>query len=417
MNNMRKVLFLAALVLISTMSFGQKKNVTRAKNLCLAEEGADFDAARSAIFEALENEETKDQAQTWYVAGLIEYQDYMKQLASRSEDYRKMGEMVVKCLDYWAVADSLAMLPQKDKKGNVIVDKKGNYKYDTKTRKDMADRVLDYYRNQMLIAYGGVLYSDQDYAGASRMYKMHTDLANLPMMQTEKLQAQMVRDTTYKDFQFDAARLAYYAKEYDRAIDMFRVLVEGDWKQILSGEFLYQCYMDKGDTITANQILDECIRKFPGEAWFLQNMINNLVNGGRQAEAIAYLQKAIEMDPQGQYYNSLGSILSLEHRFDEAFEAFAKAIATDPNNAQYQQACGFGYIDMVNMYEEQASAPGVDDATYKSLRNKSQEAKQNALKYFEKAYQLEPNNDTYRRDLRRLYYQLGMMDMYNSLAD
>ena len=123
------------------------------------------------------------------------------------------------------------------------------------------------------------------------------------------------------------------------------------------------------------------------------------------------------MDPQGQYYNSLGSILSLEHRFDEAFAAFDKAIASDPSNAQYQQACGFGYIDMVNMYEEQASAPGVDDATYNDLRKKSQEAKQNALKYFEKAYQLDPKNDTYRRDLRRLYYQLGMMDAYNELAD
>ena len=42
---------------------------------------------------------------------------------------------------------------------------------------------------------------------------------------------------------------------------------------------------------------------------------------------------------------------------------------------------------------------------------------QNALPYFEKAYELEPTNYDYKRSLRSLYYRLGMNDKYEALAD
>jgi hypothetical protein len=42
---------------------------------------------------------------------------------------------------------------------------------------------------------------------------------------------------------------------------------------------------------------------------------------------------------------------------------------------------------------------------------------QKALPYFQKAYELEPNNDSYKRSLRSLYYRLGMNAEYEALAD
>ncbi|MBQ0119276.1 MAG: hypothetical protein KBS42_05890, partial [Bacteroidales bacterium] len=61
---MKKVLFLAALVLLSSGSFAQKKTVSKARNLALMEENPDFAGARQLIKEALENDETKDLAET-----------------------------------------------------------------------------------------------------------------------------------------------------------------------------------------------------------------------------------------------------------------------------------------------------------------------------------------------------------------
>ena len=73
MNNMRKTLLMAALVLISAGCMAQKANVNKAKSLILSET-PDYDQARQLIGAALANEETKNQANTWYVAGLIGYQ-------------------------------------------------------------------------------------------------------------------------------------------------------------------------------------------------------------------------------------------------------------------------------------------------------------------------------------------------------
>jgi hypothetical protein len=36
---------------------------------------------------------------------------------------------------------------------------------------------------------------------------------------------------------------------------------------------------------------------------------------------------------------------------------------------------------------------------------------------FEKAYELEPTNEEYKRNLRSMCYRLGMMDKYNALGD
>ena len=72
---MKKSIFLAALVLVGASCFAQKANVSKARNLCDAEV-PDYVGARAAINEALQNDETKDQANTWYVAGFVGYKEF-----------------------------------------------------------------------------------------------------------------------------------------------------------------------------------------------------------------------------------------------------------------------------------------------------------------------------------------------------
>ena len=72
---MKKSIFLAALVLIGAGCFAQKSNVSKARNLVDAE-NPDYAGARAAIKDALVNDETKDQANTWYVAGYVGYKEF-----------------------------------------------------------------------------------------------------------------------------------------------------------------------------------------------------------------------------------------------------------------------------------------------------------------------------------------------------
>ena len=68
---MKKLVFSMALLLVASVSFAQKDNVREAKSL--AESSTpDFAKAQQLIDEALVNPETKDDANTWNVAGLIQ---------------------------------------------------------------------------------------------------------------------------------------------------------------------------------------------------------------------------------------------------------------------------------------------------------------------------------------------------------
>ena len=66
---MKKVLFSVALVMASCAVFGQTKAVKEAKRQADAKK---FAEAEQLINGALENEETKNQANTWNVAGYVQ---------------------------------------------------------------------------------------------------------------------------------------------------------------------------------------------------------------------------------------------------------------------------------------------------------------------------------------------------------
>ena len=63
------------------------------------------------------------------------------------------------------------------------------------------------------------------------------------------------------------------------------------------------------------------------------------------------------------------------------------------------------------------NAAYLDAKEYAKAKVKIDEAFKNALPYFEKAYELEPDNDSFKRSLRSLYYRLGMNDKYEALED
>ena len=148
----------------------------------------------------------------------------------------------------------------------------------------------------------------------------------------------------------------------------------------------------------------------------MQNLINLYINSGQEDKAIEYLDIAINREPNvGQYYNSKGSILARIGRFDESFAVFEKAIELEPNNALFLESLGYAYVDLGNKLSDDATY--LDNKAYKKAKVEIDAAFQKALPYFEKAYELEPDNTDFKQSLRKLYYRLGMNDKYEALAD
>ncbi len=82
-------------------------NISTAKDLALRE-SPDFEGAKEAINAALQDPETKDKAETWYVAGLVYEKiaeaETNKQMLGRQPDVATQGEAALKSYEYYLPA-------------------------------------------------------------------------------------------------------------------------------------------------------------------------------------------------------------------------------------------------------------------------------------------------------------------------
>ena len=413
MNNMRKTLLMAALVLISAGCMAQKANVNKAKSLILSET-PDYDQARQLIGAALANEETKNQANTWYVAGLIGYQQNVQAnrmaLLNQPLDQDQVGQAIMESYDYWVKADEIAMTPTLDKKGREVVD--------TKTRNNIVKKMLEYYQNQEFIKYGVHLNEQRDFKGAYNVFMRHLKMRDLPMMQEDKLQSQMPKDTIYEQYEYYAALFAIQAKMHNEAIAVLEDLKKGEFEAIAVNQFLYQEYMEEvKDTVNAVRELQEAMVRFPQEPWFLQNLINYYIFSKQEDKAIEYLNQAIEREPGvAEYHLIKGNLSANQGNNAEALTEYDQALEINPMLAEAHAGKGRVHYNEASKIIEEATY--IQDAkAYKAALNKASDKLKESLPFFEKALEVAPDNREYMVILKGIYYRLHMDDKYEAMQD
>ena len=413
MNNMRKTLLMAALVLISAGCMAQKANVNKAKSLILSET-PDYDQARQLIGAALANEETKNQANTWYVAGLIGYQQNVQAnrmaLLNQPLDQDQVGQAIMESYDYWVKADEIAMTPTLDKKGREVVD--------TKTRNNIVKKMLEYYQNQEFIKYGVHLNEQRDFKGAYNVFMRHLKMRDLPMMQEDKLQSQMPKDTIYEQYEYYAALFAIQAKMHNEAIAVLEDLKKGEFEAIAVNQFLYQEYMEEvKDTVNAVRELQEAMVRFPQEPWFLQNLINYYIFSKQEDKAIEYLNQAIEREPGvAEYHLIKGNLSANQGNNAEALTEYDRALEINPMLAEAHAGKGRVHYNEASKIIEEATY--IQDAkAYKAALNKASDKLKESLPFFEKALEVAPDNREYMVILKGIYYRLHMDDKYEAMQD
>lgn len=410
---MKKLAIMMALVLAGTCGYAQKKAVSSAKNKAMSAEAPDFAGARQDIKAALENEETKNQANTWFVAGLIGYKENEHAMIQAQfgtpKDDEKVGLAVVESYDYWLKADELAMTPTVDKKGKEVVD--------LKTRKQIADKILEYYRSQDLVKYGIYLNDKRDYAQAYEVFMRHLNIPNLPMMQEAKYQKEMPKDTIYDQYMYYAGIFAAQCENHENAIKVFESMKDGQYEAITINQLLYQEYIALKDTANFVRVLQDATVKFPSEPWFLQNLINHYIFSGQEQKAIEYLDQAIAREPNvAQYHHIKGNLDENAKNYDAALADFDAAIALDPTLADAHAGKGrVFYNQAVKMNEESAYIS--DQKAYNKALLDMNEMFRKALPFFEKAHELDAKNRDYMIILKGLYYRFHMDDKYTAISE
>ena len=410
---MKKTLIMAALVLISAGCFAQKANVKKAKNLAL-QETPDFSGARAAINEALTNEETKDLADTWYTAGLIGYQELSKEnektYLGQARDEKRAGEAVVERFDYWMKAADLAGKKVLDKKGNEVLA-------DKKTYALLQKKVLEYYKNQELVKYGIYLNDQRDFATAYGVFQRHLSIPELSLMQNEKLQKEMPKDSIYDQYKYYTAIFAIQAEMHPEAIAVLEEMKDGNYEAITVNQFLYQEYVNVQDTANYVRVLQDAVVRFPQEPWFLQNLINHYIFSGQEQEAINYLEQAIAREPNvAQYHLIKGNLNENQKNYEAALADFDRALAIDPTMADAEAGKGRVYYNQAVKMNEDAALIA-DAKEYKKALEEMNAMFRQSMPFFEKAHELAPDNRDYMVTLRGLYYRFDMTDKYNAINE
>ena len=394
---MKKVILSLLLILSVTAVFAQRRNVTRARNLTLME-NPDFNGAREAIALAMKDSSTYRLPNTWYVAGMIGYKQNeamnREMFLGRQIDFVRKGEVIVESINYFKKAYELDQ-NQVDRRGRPVRPRH---------EEDIKSKIKEYFEEKHnLFYYGATLFDERkDYKRAIEAFELYLSIPEIPFMK-----GLLTIDSTYYQVKYFTALAARNAGMWEKAIEIHEEMKDGDYEVFYVYQLLYDQYVHLKDTTNFIRVLKEGFEKMPEEPWFLQNLINYYLLNDYIEESKIYITQAIQMLPDVAVYHYVkAKIDEAEGKPTEARASYERTLELDPTFADAYAGIGGLIVD-----EGQKI---LDDAAYKSNREfnaaraKSREYFQNALTYFKKASELNPEEVSYKRNLRTLYYRLDM---------
>jgi tetratricopeptide (TPR) repeat protein len=394
---MKKVIVSLFLLLSVSMVFAQRSNVRRARNFTLMD-NPDFKAAREAIEPALTDPSTANLSETWHVAGMIGYKEnekYYQDLAlGRNVDFVRKGKAIVESLDYFMKAYELDQV-QVDRRGRPVKPKYSE---------DIIAKIKEYYEeNHNLFYYAATLFDERkDYKGAIAAFELYMSIPEIPFMK-----GQITKDSTYYQVKYYTALAARNADDYAKAIEIHESMKDDGYETLYVYQLLYDQYVHINDTVMFIKTLKEGFDKMPEEPWFIQNLINYYLLNNYIEESKFYIAKAIELLPDEAVYHYVNAkIEEAEGNKVQARASYDKTLELDPSYADAH--AGIGALIIEEAQEVLDEATYKSDREFNAARAKSKIMFKNALEYFQKAAELNPEETTYKRNLRMLYYRLEM---------
>ena len=399
---MKQVLLSISLCLAVSVAFAQKAAVTGAEKMAKDSKG-NINEARNLIKGAMTNPETKDDAKTWFVAGQVEDAQFnresTKQILGQQPNEPVMYEALANALPLFLKAYELDQRP--NEKGKIAP------KY-AKNIKGILSANHVYYLNG-----GGHYLEENDFQKSYDMFEQYIEISNLPFFAGEKTAA---RDENYNTVQFFAAAVAARLDNHELAIKALNRAKNTPYRQYDVYTYLIFEYDQIKDTVNFEKTLEEGMKLFPDSSIFILNLINTYIYSDRNDKAIDMLNTAINSNPSNPLlYLSLGSVYeSGLNDYKNAETNYLKSLELDPESAVGLLYIGRVYYNQaINRINEANQLTDVQQ--YNAERELAKVLFRDAIPYFERAHQKDPDNFETMIGLRGCYYQLGMDKEYNEM--
>lgn len=392
---MKRTLILFAVLLVGTFAFAQKANVSKAKSKAMAEENPDYDGAKALIEAALNDPTTKDQANTYWTAGLVYEHSSLAECRAGDGHEINAGMDAMRAVELYKQAYTMDQQP--DAKGKV------KPKFDKKITESM-EKI---YKTFALVNYSVKMQQNQDMKTAYEAMNTQLSILDLDYVKNDpKVQADTLlqKRGTYNQLRYFAGVFAWSADLKDEAIEQLSGLIGTGYEAENVYEQICTIYLEKGDSASYLKYLQDGARAVPQSQWLTGNLINHYVEKGQYEEAKTYLTQAISNNPTAQLYNVLGSLNEELGELKEAMNNYTIAVGLDDNYADAHANIGRFYYNRAIRLED-ASLKTNDPATLKDYKDQMHQFLGQAIPEFEKAFELDQQNSEFQRMLRITYYR------------
>ena len=159
-----------------------------------------------------------------------------------------------------------------------------------------------------------------------------------------------------------------------------------------------------------NKTVDEGLAKYPKEGGLLTEKINIFLEASKAAEAISYINRAIENQPKNDMLWFVKGLAYEKISEDSLMSAYNTAITINPSNFKAQYNLGAHYFNQGTKITDELNALGnteADRKKYDALKKKQKEYFLQAKPYFEKAHNIDPKDPQANRTLNQINLYTG----------
>ena len=396
---MKKIVLVSFLVSVSGISLmAQHRLVTEVKKeisgMTLSVDN--YKNSLKIINKALVNDETKDKAETWWVAGKIQYAIYDKMMANKAVGDKinstEAGLALIDGYDKLQTAllkDTIFIL---DKKGNPVLDKKtGKAKYKTKYSQEIISKVVNHLIDYSAVA--GDFYAAGDWARAYKAWDIYCSTAKSDWAIKKGVNDP---DSVIGYNRFFQGLAAYQNKEYDKAVEhLANARNLGYRKKVLYDTWI-DALLKQQDTIYLVSVAHEAHDMLgANDPRYVRILINYYLRAKNYEEASSLLDEVIKSDSTvAEYYDLKGRLAETQVGVDAAIPFYRKAVDLNPE-------FGMALFDLGNALYSKA-IKGDDHRSKDAIKLYNE-----ALPYLEKAHKLMPHNENVKKVLSRIYYVTG----------
>jgi tetratricopeptide (TPR) repeat protein len=388
-----KKIIVGALLVVSTITFAQKKNTTNAamsysgaqssvRNGNVEQAAKDLLEAKGFIDLAAQHADTKNDPKTLLYKGKIyleigSFGEMAKDETIMAMDGKELAKEGV---------DALKSVKENDSKGRYESD------------------VADYCNKFRYQGYevGINMFQNGKYEEAMQGFGIAATFAD-------------VMGITDSASYFNSGLAAFNIKEWEVVEESFEKCVEIGYKYGSSVSYLTEAYKQLEKIDKAEVMLNEQLVKHPGDKDIMISLINILLAQDKKVEAEKVLSDAIAVDPNNKdLHYAVATVYENLERYDDAEKAYLKVLDLDPTYTDALLGLGAVYFNKAADFNAKINELSPNDPQEEQYRGSMKDNFKKALPYLAKADELNPNDKEILNSLKQAYYKLGMIDEFKA---